>query len=278
MQSNKEYFNDPYYFFLKDKGDKIVLYYNYSKNLSEARKDDLKIEFSKSNRPNLKKKIDSIIKGKKHKSKKELDSDLKNFKNKVETNEFIDSDGTWASSRIPILDPRVTPKKTTDQYVGMSHITNDPVTRGYRVYYGESRINETDFSDAFGYEETKDMDGKKTFKFLQDKMGLDPDDAAQRTKQFGKDYTGKRTKKAPKKLRKDPNFIDRMTLSEMGRKKMVRMIEEIVKNKNEERKQTNNNEKAISSFLEKNLNSIKKIAEKEGIPLNKLISYLKKGE
>ena len=55
-------------------------------------------------------------------------------------------------------------------------------------------------------------------------------------------------------------------------------IEEIVKNKNEERKQTNNNEKAISSFLEKNLNSIKKIAEKEGISISDLIKVLKKSE
>jgi fructose-1,6-bisphosphatase len=41
------------------------------------------------------------------------------------------------------------------------------VTRGYRTYYGESgedEISEVDLSGAFGYEETKNMDGKKTKK------------------------------------------------------------------------------------------------------------------
>ena len=37
--------------------------------------------------------------------------------------------------------------------------------------------------DAFGYVETKDMDGKETFKFLVKKMGMTPDEAKKRTKQ-----------------------------------------------------------------------------------------------
>ena len=43
--------------------------------------------------------------------------------------------------------------------------TNNPVTRGYRVYWGESEdedgnvINEINFLHTFGYEETKDLDG-----------------------------------------------------------------------------------------------------------------------
>ncbi len=100
MISNKEYFESPYYFFLKDKGDKVVLYYNYSNTLSEARKNDSSLEFKKSNRPSIKKKLNSIIKSKKHKNKKELDTDLDDFKNKVETNELIDSDGSWSRRRL----------------------------------------------------------------------------------------------------------------------------------------------------------------------------------
>jgi hypothetical protein len=278
MISNKEYFESPYYFFLKDKGDKVVLYYNYSNTLSEARKNDSSLEFKKSNRPSIKKKLNSIIKSKKHKNKKELDTDLDDFKNKVETNELIDSDGSWSTSRIPILDPRVSPKGTTDQSIVTGRISNDPVTRGYRVYYGESKVNETDYSDAFGYEETKFMDGKETYNFFKNKMNLDPFEARERTLQQGKDPMGKRKLKAPKNIRNQKGFVDRLTLMETQRQQMIEMIEEIVKNKEQEQKDSKSKEKNISKFLEKNLKSIKKIADKEGITINQLISYLKNNE
>jgi len=278
MISNKEYFENPYYFFLKDKGDKVVLYYNYSNTLSEARKNDSSLEFKKSNRPSIKKKLNSIIKSKKHKNKKELDTDLDDFKNKVETNELIDSDGSWSTSRIPILDPRVSPKGTTDQSIVTGRISNDPVTRGYRVYYGESKVNETDYSDAFGYEETKFMDGKETYNFFKEKMNLDPFEARERTLQQGKDPMGKRKLKAPKNIRKQKGFIDRLTLMETQRQQMIEMIEEIVKNKESEQEKSKSKEKNISKFLEKNLKSIKKIADKEGITINQLITYLKNNE
>ena len=37
-----------------------------------------------------------------------------------------------------MLDLGMHPRKTMDQTVVMARTTNDPVTRGYRVYYGES--------------------------------------------------------------------------------------------------------------------------------------------
>lgn len=276
MQSNKEYFDQPYYFFLKEKENKILLYYNFSTTISEARKDDLILEFLKSDRHKIKKKINSILKNKNHKSKNSLKKDLTNFKDKIETNELIDSDGSWSTSRIPILDPRVISKWTTDQTVPAARISNDPVTRGYRVYYGESKINEVDYSDAFGYEETKNMDGKKTFNYLQKHLGMDPIEAAERTKQFGKDYTGQRKNKS--KYKDDKNFIDRMTLSEIQRSEMIKLVEDIVSSKKEQKKVSEEKEKNITKFLKKNLQSLKKIAEKEGISINQLISYLKTNE
>ncbi len=278
IQLNKEYFDSPYYFFLKEKEDKISLYYSFSKTLSEARKKDFKIDFNKKSKISLKKKINDLLKSKKHKNSDELKKDIESFKNKTETNEFIDSDGSLSTSKIPILDPRVYDRWTTDQIVPTSRISNDPITRGYRVYYGESELKETDFSDAFGYEETKDMDGKKTFNFLKNKMGLDPIEAAERTKQFGKDYTGKRKEKAPPKIKNNPNFIDRMTLSEMQRTEMIKMVEDILKKKKDDNDNIINKESNISKFLEKNIKSLKKLAEKEGISLNKLVSILKKSE
>jgi thiol-disulfide isomerase/thioredoxin len=37
-------------------------------------------------------------------------------------------------------------------------------------------ITEIDYSDAFGFEETKDMDGKKTFNYLKKNMGMNDED------------------------------------------------------------------------------------------------------
>ena len=154
--------------------------------------------------------------------------------------------------------------------------------QNYRRYYGESiddetPLNETDFSDAFGYEETKNMDGKKTFNYFVDKLEMDPIEAIERTKQFGKDYTGKRKKNAPKKIKNDPKFIDRMTLSEMERLKMIKMVEDILSKKKDDG-EIQRKENKISKILIKNLESIKKIAQREGISINQLIKILKTSE
>ena len=44
IELNKEYFEKPYYFFLKDKGNKVGIYYSVSETLSESRKEDEFIE------------------------------------------------------------------------------------------------------------------------------------------------------------------------------------------------------------------------------------------
>ena len=56
------------------------------------------------------------------------------------------------------------------------------------------KLNEVDMSGAFGYEETEDMDGEETFKYLVKKMGMEPDEAKERTKQKGQDPTGDKDK------------------------------------------------------------------------------------
>ena len=44
---NTEYFGNNCYFYIKDRGDKISLYYNVAETLTESRKSDEKIEFDK---------------------------------------------------------------------------------------------------------------------------------------------------------------------------------------------------------------------------------------
>jgi hypothetical protein len=181
-----------------------------------------------------------------------------------------------SNSAIPILDPKLHPKKTMDQTIAMARITNDPIARGYRSYYGESveEIEEIDMSGAFGYEETEDMDGKDTFEYLVKDMGMEPDDAKERTKQQGKDPSGKKDKKSP--YYKDPNFITRATLSEIQKQKAIKVVEDLlVKKKSSGNGEVNKKELETSRMLKRNLSVLKKQAEKEGISVSELIKMLK---
>jgi len=369
LEFKKEYYKHPLYFYLKDNGNTFSLYYSVCNNISEGRKKDEKLEFDKKDFNKITSKIKKIIKDKKVKKNSDV---KKEFKVKDEVSEFIDDDGTLSTSKVPIINNRLSPKRTLDQTVVSVMQTNNPVTRGYRVYYGESKnndgqiirelspsdsdklgnipktksklrslvdnsdldedsknmldkfisnvsstdlpfelfklknkskitvngkvykfddsvssfvkkiiekedITEIDYSDAFGFDETKDLDGKKTFNYLKKKMGMDDEEASKRTKEFGKDPTGKKTKNAPKKIKNDPNFIDRMTLAEIERQKMMKMVEDILSKKKDDGEIQKKDNK-LSKILMKNLQSIKKIAEKEGININQLVKILKTSE
>ena len=220
ITTDKEFYSSPYYFLLRDKGDKYSLYFSVEGNLNEAREKDEVIHFEKSKGGKVKNHLKKVAKEKKVKSTKTLKKDLE---------ELVNLDGALSNSKIPILDPRLHPHKTMDQTVAAARITNDPISRGYRTYYGESveesicpehispngrktnmcpddddyeinygknapKLKEIDMSGAFGYEETEDMDGEETFKYLVKKMGMEPDEAKERTKQKGQDPTGKKNK------------------------------------------------------------------------------------
>jgi hypothetical protein len=279
IEFNKEYFIRPYYFYLTEKTDKISLYYSIAETLTESRKKDDKIDFDKKDSEKVKKGVSSVIKGKKLKTKDQIKKYFEPI-SKDEIGEFIDRDGTLTNSSIPILDMGMTPHKTTDQTVAMARMPNNPLLRGYRKYYGESVddedvVNEVDYSEAFGYEETKDMDGKQTYKYLCTKMGMNPDEAKERTQQFGKDPYGEKTKRAPKSIRHKKGFIDRMTLSEIERAKMIKVVEEILLNKRNKGTEISEKESKVSKVIKKNVEALKKMADKEGLTINELIKMLK---
>jgi hypothetical protein len=272
---NTEYYSNNYYFFLKERADKISLYYSIADTLTESRKNDERIDFDKKDSKKVKNIVGNVLKSKTKVSKNALTKKLKSIKPKKEIDELVDSDGTMLSSKTPFLNQTLTPHKTMDQTVAMARITNDPLTRGYRVYYGESEegsdevINEVDYSEAFGYEETKDMDFKDTVKTLKE-MGVE--NAIERAKQFGK---------LPKQKREDGELKQRLSekdsIEEQQRKKMIKMVEDMLT-----KKSSNNSDvvkdKGISKILLKNIQSIKKIADKEGISINMLIKALKSNE
>jgi hypothetical protein len=250
---NEEYFNSPYYFLIRDKGDKYSLYYSIMNTLSEARNNDDVLHFDKKNIKKLTLFLNDTIKKKKPTTKKKF---------KKELEELVGDDGSMLSSKIPILNNSQHTKRTMDQIVPATRQTNDPVTRGYRTYYGESvedEISEVDLSGAYGWKETKNMDGKKTYNYLVNKLGIEPDEAKQRTKEFGKDPSGKTKKKK--------GSIDKMTLSEIKK-----LIEDLVMAKKSDNDDINSPDNEI---IKKNIKTLKAQAEKNGVSISKLIKMLK---
>ena len=283
IEYNKEYFSNNYYFLLKEGYDKISLFYSVAETLTESRKKDKKIVLSKKNEKSIKDLVGKFLKTKKKLNPKQIEKKFKDLDSEGEIEELVDADGTMLGSNSPILNQKLTPKKTMDQTVAMSRVTNDPVTRGYRVYWGESEdeqdnvVTEVDYSDAFGYEETKDMDFEDTVETLED-MGVD--NGEERAEEMGKDP--KLEKKKVKGAFIRQRLVEKEPIEEIQRQKMVKMVEDILTKKSKKDgdvvKTDSNSNQTISKFLKRNLKSIKKLAEKEGISLDQLIKTLKYDE
>jgi len=263
---------------MKDRGDKISLYYNVAETLTESRKSDEKIEFDKKDEKKVKGLVSSAMKTKSKVSKKVLDKKLKGIKSKTEIDELVDDDGSLLGSRIPNLSQILTPHKTMDQTVAMSRTTNDPVMRGYRVYYGESKegsdgvINEIELDGAFGWFETQNMDFEDTVNKLIE-MGIkDEIEARKRAEEFGK---------IPKEKVEDGELKQRLaekeTLEERQHRLMKKMVEDILTKKSKDSSDVIKNT-GVSKILKKNLKAIKNIADKEGISINMLIKALKSSD
>ncbi len=199
---------------------------------------------------------------------KEFEKVSKTKKPQGEIDELIDFDGTMNNSKIPPLNLGLTPRKTTDQTVAAARITADPLLRGYRVFYTESEIKEEDFSTAFGYDETKDMDAEEAIDYFVDELGFDEDKAEGRVEELGKtpELDGQKTKGAFTRMRLKEKFYTK--------KEMKEIIDGIVGKKSD----SNDIQfapKEMSKIIVRNVNSLKKLAEKEGISINQLISLLK---
>jgi hypothetical protein len=207
-----------------------------------------------------------------------------------EMTELVDSDGTFGGSAIPILQLGLHPRKTQDQTVIATRQTNNPFVRGYRVFYGESvesedekLLDEIDMSDAFGYEETEDLETYDDADEVLEKMGIeDPFERNDRLETMGFDPKLDAQLKREKKRGVCKNCFTKRRLSEVEKEKMIKMIDEILlkKKKNSEDviNKDGDDETPVTKILKRNLQSIKRIAEKEGININQLIKILKVGE
>ncbi len=237
---NEEYFQSPYYFYLKDKGDKIAVYFAVGSTLTESRKNDEVIVVDKEIFNDIQKVISSILKSNKKLSKefvhKLIDSKAKSKKPADgEIGELVNPDGSLISSSTPILNQRNLAKKTMDQTVRMTRSNQFPFIR---VYYGESEetdgqvLDEVDQSESFGFEETEDAHTYDQANKIMKKMGVeDPFERNERLKRLGFDRTLDKQLKNEKKRGECKNCYTKRRLSELEKQKMEKLIDEIILSK-----------------------------------------------
>ena len=211
-----------------------------------------------------------------------------------EIEELVNSDGSMIGKSTPMLDLGMHPRKTMDQTVIATRQTNNPVVRGYRVYYGESEekddekmLDEYNLKPTFAYDETEDVSTyEKADEVLID-LGIEDDcERHERLEVLGFDPNLDKQLKQEKKRGECKNCFTKRRLSELEKQKMTKMIDEIMvgkkSNDNDFVKKTKEEEdedkSPISKILMRNIESIKKIAEKEGISLNKLLKHFKQSE
>jgi uncharacterized protein YpiB (UPF0302 family) len=215
-------------------------------------------------------------------------------KNDGEISELVNADGSMVGKSTPILQLDMHPRKTMDQTVVATRQTNNPMVRGYRVYYGESEekddekiLDEYNLKPTFAYDETEDVSTYDEADEVLVDLGIeDPFERNERLETLGFDPQLDKQLKQEKKRGECKNCFTKRRLSELENQKMVRMIDEILlgkkSNSNEVVKKTkeeDEDEKSpISKILMRNIESIKKIAEREGLSLNKLIKHFKESE
>ena len=105
---------------------------------------------------------------------KELDKVTSDIE-KSEIDELVDYDGTMNNSKVPILDPMTTTYGLSTMDKRVAAVTKHrPLTRGYRVYYGESVVKEEDM--WHGFDETKFMNAEDTIDYFVDELDFDERD------------------------------------------------------------------------------------------------------
>jgi hypothetical protein len=292
IKLNEEYFNSPYYFFCKDKGNKIAIYFSVSNTISESRKNDEVIVVDKEIFKDIQKIISNILNSGKKLSKqyihKLLSSKSKsNNKSNGEIDELVNPDGSIIGSNIPILNQRNLAKKTMDQTVKMSRSNQFPY---FRWYWNESKENnsdklldEVDQSETFGFEETEYASTyDEADEIFKDELGVEDDiERDERVKRLGFEPLLDKQFRDNQRSGKCKNCFTKRRLSEFVKQNVDEMIfskkskekEFVKKNKLDDSENS-----VMSRLLIRNIEAIKRLAEKENIKIEKLIKHLKQGE
>ena len=282
LNLNEEYFMEPYYFFFKDNGNKVAVYYSVSNTLAESRKQDDVIEVDKEVFEAIQELISKILKSGKKISKEQIhkliDSKSKKKETDGEIEELVDPDGSIISSSIPILNQRNLAKKTMDQTVRMTKSNQFPFIR---IYYGESEeknnkvVSEVDQSESFGFEETEEAPTYDVANKILKQMNVeDPIERDERLKRLGFDRNLDRQLKQEKKRGKCRNCFTKRRLAELEKEKMDKMLDEILISKKskdkdmvKKSKEDSKTDTPVYKILMRNIEAVKRLADKEGIDI-----------
>ena len=218
----------------------------------------------------------------------------KEKKSNGEIDELVNSDGSMIGKSTPMLDLGMHPRKTMDQTVIATRQTNNPAVRGYRVYWGESEekddekmLDEYNLKPTFAYDETEDVSTYDEADEVLIDLGIEDDcERHERLEVLGFDPNLDNQLKQEKKRGECKKCFTKRRLSELEKQKMNKMIDEILigkKNNNNDfvtktKEDEDEDKSPISKILMRNIESIKRIAEKEGISLNKLLKHFKESE
>jgi hypothetical protein len=237
--------------------------------------------------------ISKILKSGKKISKEQIhrliDSKSKKKETDGEIEELVDPDGSIISSSIPILNQRNLAKKTMDQTVRMTKSNQFPFIR---IYYGESEeknnkvVSEVDQSESFGFEETEEAPTYDVANKILKQMNVeDPIERDERLKRLGFDRTLDHQLKQEKKRGKCKNCFTKRRLAELEKEKMDQMLDEILISKKSKDKDMVKKSKGegktdtpVYKILMRNIEAVKRLADKEGIDIEKLVKRLKQGE
>lgn len=207
-----------------------------------------------------------------------------------EIEELVDADGSFSSSHIPILDQGQHTQWTQDQRAALVRNATGMFPQKARIFYGESKdfkttLDEEDYSETYGFKEMENVNSFNECLNVFEKLEIkDPFERYERCMSFGYDPELDTELKQEKKYGECEDCDVKMRINELRKDKMRKMIDEILLNKKKKSedvvKKTSEDEddSPINKILLRNIESIKKIAEKEGIDLNKLIKHFKEGE
>jgi hypothetical protein len=154
-----------------------------------------------------------------------------------------------------------------DQTVFAVGQPRDPLTRGYRVYYGESVVREEDLTGAFGY----DVVSGDTYEDCVEKMTqMEVENPEERCQAFGK---------SPKLDQKGQERLTEKQIKEVQRQKMIGMLEDLIVKKSEDsdirKKQDVKKVEDLPHLVGKNLKNLLRQMDKNGVSKNDIIKLIR---
>ena len=188
-----------------------------------------------------------------------------------ELEELVDYDGSIVGSKIPLGWENVktmSATKTTDATIPMSRRANAG-GGGYffKRYWGESvdrELDEHNMEDVLGYEDTQMMDAGETIEYFKKEHDMDETEAEDRAEKMGK------TKDLDKKSEGSEKF-QRLVEDD----DIIKMLEVILKNKDEDTGIQNTEDMEIPHYIDKKLRLIQKYARNHGVNMKSIINRLK---